>query len=454
MLKYFINIIVVVLFSSSNLVSQENYLYFLNTPNDAIFSRINLIENAKKEILISYFIFEDDPFGLIALDLLLLKKERDPDINIKILLDASANGVDKSLLYYLEQKGIEIKEFHPLPKLIVPLKNINIKNYFNSLKNINFRMHDKIILADNKRIIIGGRNIENSYYGLSKKNFHDRDLYFHSESLGNQITKYYYQLWESTHVHKITYNRRYKKGKHYTRQVNKLKNIRNYVNDRMKDYKKISDSLSPTKKGIKFKKATFLNSYNKKTNKFNPTFLSTALFNLAINTKKLMLIETPYLLPTKRFYRLLKILRDKGVKIQFVTNSFCSTDFMPVAAAFDNEKPLLDSLGIEIYEYKGPKYLHAKSAVFDDSIALVGSYNMDPRSAYLNTELVFVIEDKNISAKLREIIHDDMKNCYKNQREIDSKSSGYYDCEKSGIDLFTYAIFKFLSRFDWLYRLF
>jgi len=454
MLKTIIKILFIFLFSIQHLVSQDNYLYFLNSPDEAVLSRIHIIEKAEKEILVSYFIFEDDPFGLIALDLLLLKKEQNPDIKIKVLLDASSNRVDKSLWYYLEQKGIEVKEFHPMPKLFVPFNKISIKNFYNSLKNINFRMHDKIILVDNKSIIIGGRNIKNSYYGLDDKNFHDRDLYFHSISLGNQIKEYFNLLWNSHHVFDITYNYYHKKGKHYTKNVNKLKNIRNYVLDKKKNYDKLVKNLTPINLGIKFKKVTFLNSYNKTTDKFNPEFLSTSLFNFAINTKKLMLIETPYLLPTKRFYKLIALLRQKGVKVQFVTNSFCSTDVMPVAAAYDNEKPTLDSLGVEIYEYKGPEYLHAKSAVFDDSIALVGSYNLDPRSAYINTELVFIIEDENITQKLKELIHEDMENCVKNIKNKDTKTAGYYDCKKSDADIFTYVIFKFLTRFSWLYNLF
>jgi len=127
---------------------------------------------------------------------------------------------------------------------------------------------------------------------------------------------------------------------------------------------------------------------------------------------------------------------------------------MAVAAAYDNEKPILISLGVELYEYLGPKYLHVKSAVFDDSLALVGSYNMDPRSAYINTELVFIIEDKNIAAKLKNLILEDRDNCIKVSGFSENTNNGYYDCDKSNFDLLTYVIFKFLTRFEWLYNLF
>ena len=453
-MKYGRAIFIFLFFFSVNLNSQDNYLFFLNNTDDATLARIKIIESARKEILISYFIFEDDPFGLVSLDILLLQKELHPDLKIKILLDASANGIDKSLLYYLEQKGIEIKEFHPLPKLIVPWNKISIKNFFNALNNLNYRMHDKLILADSDKLIVGGRNIENSYYGLNSKNFHDRDLFFHSKSLVRDVRRYYYQLWNSSHVQKITYYDSDKHGKRSTRMINKLKNIRNYVLSKSALYKKLISTIDPKTKGVKFSNVLFLNSYDEVKNKFNPEYLSTALYYLTINTKKSFIIETPYLLPTQRFYKLLRHFKQKNIKMQFVTNSFCSTDAMPVAAAYDNEKPKIESLGVELYEYTGPGYLHAKSAVFDDSLALVGSYNMDPRSAYINTELVFVIEDKSVAKELKKLILEDMENCVNTNTATENTFGGYYDCEKSRIDIMTYVIFKFLTKFSWLYNLF
>ena len=219
-------------------------------------------------------------------------------------------------------------------------------------------------------------------------------------------------------------------------------------------YQKLISAIDPKTKGIKFKKVKFLNSYDKVKNKFNPEFLSTSLYNLTINTKKSFIIETPYLLPTLRFYKLLRYFKSKGVKMQFVTNSFCSTDAMPVAAAYDNEKPKLEELGVELYEYLGPDYLHAKSAVFDDSLALVGSYNMDPRSAYINTELVFVIDDKNIAKELKRLITEDMENSISTKVISDNSFGGFYDCDKSRKAIMTYVIFKFLTKFGWLYNLF
>ncbi len=440
-----LRILILIALLHCNAFSQDNYIMFLNDEQTAWLSRIKILEKARKEVLVSYYIFEDDNIGLVALDLLLLKKEMYPDIQIKILLDAQANGVDKSLLYILEQHGIEIKEFHPLPKLFVPFKKINVNDFFRSINNLNYRMHDKIIIADETEIIAGGRNIEKTYFGKAKKNFHDRDFYMKSRKMAIEVRSYFMQMWNSKHVKNITYKSFYRRGKHYQKMMNKMKNLRKFTLQSEKKYKRLSKNIDPQIMGIPFKKAKFLSSLNKITGRFEPEFLSTSLFNLALKIKKSILIETPYFLPTKRMYRLLKYLRQKNVKMDFVTNSYCSSDAVPVVAAYDNEKYSLYQLGVDLYEFKGVDYLHAKSAVFDDKIALLGSYNMDPRSAYINTELVFIIEDENVAKELKNVILTDRKNCIKVLPDEDGELGGYYDCTKSGKDIFIYTFFRAFS---------
>ncbi|HEB62385.1 MAG TPA: hypothetical protein ENI82_04450 [Bacteroidetes bacterium] len=316
---------------------------------------------------------------------------------------------------------------------------------------MNYRMHDKLIITDNNEIIAGGRNIEESYYGMSEKNFHDLDFYLKSRNLATKVREYYLHMWNSRHVRKITYGKRYKSGKHYNKMVDKLKNIRKFTLYNKEKYLQISKNLDPEISGLQFRKAKFLSSYNSVTGRFEPEYLSTSLFNLSLRIKRSMLIETPYLLPTKRMFKLLEYLDKRGVTVDFVTNSFCSSDAVPVVAAYDNEKDNLSGLGVNLFEYKGPDYLHVKSAVFDDKTALIGSYNMDPRSAYINTELIFVIEDKNVAEKLKSIIFEDKKNCIEVKFNKDNSEGGYYNCVKSGIDIFLYTFFRLFSNLSLFY---
>ena len=424
-------------------------MIFLNEYDESVYSRINIINNAKKELLISYFIFEDDEIGLMFMDILVKKKEQNPDIDIKLLLDASGNGVDRELTYFLESKGIEVREFHPLPKLSVPTSKISIKKFIAAIQNFNMRMHDKLIIADQVAFITGGRNIENSYYGLDKRNFYDRDLYFYSGQLTSHVRDYFLNLWRSKYVEKISYFTKLKSKNNLVKSKNKILSG-NVLREKYNDYNlKITSTYLPLTEGLYFEKAFFLSSYDPDNSNFNPEHLSTSLYNFMLKVNNEAIIETPYLLPTKNLYKLLKYLSDQKIKVEFVTNSICSTDVMPIAAAYDNQKEKFNQLDVELYEFQGPNYLHTKSAVIDDKFALIGSYNMDPRSAYINTELVFII-----AAELKKIIDRDKGKSVKVENNSMNTYGGYYDCMKSGADMRTYLLFKILTNYKILYNQF
>lgn len=437
-----------------NLWSQDNFLYFVNDADEALYSRISIIENAKDEILISYFIYAGDESGLFFLSLLQQKKLENPNIKIKLLIDANGSKIDRKYLYYCEQKGIEIKEFHPMPKIIVPLKYVNLKNFISGIKSFNMRMHDKFIIVDGEKFISGGRNIENSYFGLDNRNFNDRDMYFQSKSLTEDVRKYYMRLWNSKYVKNITYFKKQNSSKSYNDSEKVFHEYKNLIQSERENFKKLYEDFDPKIKGTTFSKAIFLSSYDGKNDAMNPVLLSTSLFNLMHKSDSSVLIESPYLLPTKPLYRLFENLEKRGTEVVCVTNSNCSTDVMPISAAYDNQKKKLLKLGVEIYEATGPDYLHFKSAVFDDRIALAGSYNFDPRSEMINTELVFLIFDEKVALKMKEIIFNDMQSCVKVNMITESSANGYYSCPRTGKDMMIYTLSRFLTRITLFYNQF
>ncbi len=436
------------------LLAQEDFLYFVNESNEAIYSRLNIIENAEKELLVSYYIFGNDEASLIFLALLLDKKEKNPEMDIRILLDAAGSKIDRSYLYYCEKKGIQIREFHPIPKLFPQFSKISITNFVYSVQNFNMRMHDKFIISDSSSFITGGRNIENTYYGLSKRNFNDRDIYFYSKKLTKDVRKYYLTLWKSRYVQRMNYSLRNKSKAGYKKAENKFASLKELIARNRLNYEILYRDFHPLKIGIPFKKAVFLSAYDQEIDALNPVLLSTSLFNLTYKVRKSIIIQTPYLLPTRPLFNLLDNLVKRKIDIQFITNSNCSTDVMPISAAYDNQKKKFEKLGIDIYEYMGPHYMHSKSAVYDDSIALVGSYNVDPRSANINTELVFIIDDKNIAKKLKDIILEDKKNCVKVEKSDINSWGGYYGCERTEKEIMKYLIFRILTRFSIFYNQF
>ena len=94
-------------------------------------------------------------------------------------------------------------------------------------------------------------------------------------------------------------------------------------------------------------------------------------------------IESPYLVPSKAFLKGLEDLLRRGVDVRILTNSLNSTDNLLAQAGYVGKKEKLVRMGVDVWEFRGPESMHAKSAVIDDTTAIVGTFNLDPRSEYL-----------------------------------------------------------------------
>jgi phosphatidylserine/phosphatidylglycerophosphate/cardiolipin synthase-like enzyme len=154
-------------------------------------------------------------------------------------------------------------------------------------------------------------------------------------------------------------------------------------------------------------------------NQIYQSMISDRLAELVDGVKKSIIVETPFMVPTKRFYRVISSAIERGVHVRILTNSVrsCDRDDMLPAAGYDNHRKRLVQLGIELWEYQGPEAIHAKSAVIDGETVIIGSFNLDPRSANLNTEVALMVSDPGKASELRGYMDENLKNAC----EIDSR---------------------------------
>ena len=146
---------------------------------------------------------------------------------------------------------------------------------------------------------------------------------------------------------------------------------------------------------------------------------------LVKNAKEEVIIQSPYLIISDLGYKLFKETVDKGVEVTILTNSLASTDNLEAFSGYQRNRKRLIDAGIQIYEYrpdaairkklmKGslqrkldfvPIFgLHAKTMVVDDSISVIGTFNLDPRSANLNTECITILYDQRINFDIKTIM--------------------------------------------------
>jgi putative cardiolipin synthase len=148
-----------------------------------------------------------------------------------------------------------------------------------------------------------------------------------------------------------------------------------------------------------------------------------ALIKLLDNAKERVVIESPYLVPTRAFRNGLQRALERGVEVRILTNSLSSTDNILPQAGYVGKRRWLVQQGVELWEYYGPESLHAKTAVLDGSLAVVGSFNLDPRSQRLNTELIVVIDDPAWAAELTRSMDEHLVNS--TQIGPDGRPMGY-----------------------------
>lgn len=379
----FFSIFFVTLFLSSNCFADK--IKLLETNQEALQARVDLIQNAKSEILVEYYEVADDALSLTGLSLLRQAAER--GVKVKILIDGLHNFLTNIDMAAMMTKNIEIKVYNPL-RVVNPMHLI-------------YRNHDKLLNIDGNTddayMIIGGRNAARNYFGKATDvNFKDADALVSGKS-ANESYKYFMLLWNE--------NPEVKKVKIKPHSVDEVQNASDKITSYLDFFKAGNawvkeEPISELLKDIEeVSDVHFVFNDPTKSMRHIDNKLSDQIGNsLLRNTFKSLTIVTPYLFPTDDELKVFESLALRGVKITIVTNSLASTDVVLVYAAFLTVRKRLADMGIELYLYRGPDTIHAKGAILDEKISFIGSFNLDKKSAEINREIgIRVGLDSNIT---------------------------------------------------------
>jgi cardiolipin synthase C len=383
-------LIALVLLAFVSQIALGDKVRILENPDEAAQARVDLIQQARTKIDAQYYVVGNDYFTLAALALLRDAARR--GCEVRLIIDGRSNMLTKAVHAELQREHVLIKLYHPVT--------------LGTLHLLLHRMHDKGLNIDRKCMIRGGRNAEGDYFGYWKHNFVDRDVYVEGRAVAQSVA-YFDRLWNSTEVapvalvHDPTGARAEEGRKILDAAREKLRAEKAPRMDTGTDWSAKAQVVKPVE---------FLHDpVGKKNVEFG---IAQALRLKLQQTRTSVLIETPYLVPTKELMDDLGELRKRGVKkIEMITNSSASNDDLLVSIGYEAAKRKLLRLGVDLWEYKGPNTIHAKSAVLDDKLALIGSFNMDPRSQHLNTETAVAIPDEVTAQQLRRNINVHKASC-------------------------------------------
>lgn len=357
--------------------------------NQALIERVRLIKSAKKKITMSTFAFHSDNSGKVM---------------IGALLEAANKGIDVKIVV----DGMEswtAMEWNPYFYALSLNENVNLKIYNKvnpllSYKSMG-RMHDKYLIADDKTYIIGGRNTFDYFLGdFSKYKNYDRDILIYSEKDDKtasvyDLESYFDKIWnykECGLYHNSNFN------KYKVSVKNAITDIENSYNKFYEKYKKEINNTDYKKDTVKINNVALLS--NPTDYKAKKPILWYNLCSLMESAREKVKIHTPYIICNGYMYKGLTTVADKVPQVTVMTNSVANNGNPFGAADYSKNKQNILNTGVSILEYEGGMSYHGKSVLIDDNISIIGSFNMDMRSAYLDTELMLVVDSKDINKSL------------------------------------------------------
>lgn len=421
-------------------IRKKTGVYVIEEGDISLISRAWLCEASEKSIDIQYFIFSPDNVGIIALDYLLRAADR--GVHIRMLVDDFMVDTDIDILLSLNaHPHFEIKVYNPNSNIgkHLPEKILNMAIDF---RGVNQRMHNKTFIVDSTVVITGGRNVADEYFDYDHEyNFRDRDVMLLGEAV-KDINFSFKLFWESDlsiPVQKLV-----------VRPVsqNKISKIYNYIHGYAEDpenfWPQVRSKINTIPDAFEYilesgsfvwcDSVVFISDIPGKNSGDNGLkgggLCTDSLVSLIKQAEFEICIQTPYLVTTEKSMNLLKEALNRGVGVKILTNSLSSTDNLEAFSGYKRDRSELVDIGIEVYEYRpdaeirrkimtsdlqkkinyAPIFgLHAKSMVIDGKIAVIGTFNLDPRSTNLNTECIAVIFNEKIAECMKNIMLEELR---------------------------------------------
>jgi putative cardiolipin synthase len=395
-------------------------IYALRDAREAFVARACLAEAADRFLDVQYYIWHKDMTGTLLFEALHAAADR--GVRVRLLLDDNNTaGLDTIVAALDSHPNIEVRLFNPLA-----IRRPRALNYLTDFRRLNRRMHNKSFTADNQATIIGGRNVGDEYFGATDGVlFADLDVLAVGPVV-NEVSSSFDLYWASGSSYAIdrllpavtpaareelvsaarridrsaeavAYTNGLRRSS-FTRQLTQGTLQLEWALTRM-----VSDDPA---KGLGLAAPEAL--------------LSEKLRQCLGEPATELELVSPYFVPTAAGVAWFVGLARRGVKIQVLTNALEATDVPAVHAGYAKRRKALLKAGVTLYELRrasqaGPSKparrmggsgsssgssLHAKTFSVDCARVFIGSFNFDPRSAKLNTEMGFVIESPALARQI------------------------------------------------------
>lgn len=343
-------------------ISDNNKVKLLKSGREKFIDLFEAIREAKHHVHLEYFNFRNDSIANELFDLLAKKVKE--GVEVRAMFDAFGNWsnnkpLKKRHLKKIRQQGIEIVKFDPFT--------------FPYINHAAHRDHRKIVVIDGEVAYTGGMNIADYYINGLPKIGTWRDMHTRIEGDAvNDLQEIFLSIW----------------NKETKQEVG-------------------GDAYFP-QHGAQTDSTNITIAIVDRTPKKNSRMLSHAYAMSIYSAQKNVHIVNPYFVPTSSITKALNRTIERGVDVQIMVSSASDIPFTPDAALYKLHK--LMKRGATVYMYNGG-FHHSKIMMVDDAFCTVGTANLNSRSLRYDYETNAFIFDKQTTAELNDMFHNDIEHC-------------------------------------------
>jgi putative cardiolipin synthase len=389
-------------------------------PHDAFAARVLLAASADKSLDAQYYIWHGDQVGYLLFEALLKAAER--GVRVRLLLDdMNTRGLDPTIAALDGHPNLEVRLYNPLMQ-----RGARMLNFLTDFERVNRRMHNKSFTVDNQVSIVGGRNIGNEYFAAGGGVvFADLDVIAIGHAV-REVSKEFDLYWNSPSAYPAAnfvgasgpdgvpdLEAKFKATNSDPEALAYLEAVRATPVVREMLDRRLAFEWAPAQV-VSDDPAKTLD-----TTARTDILLFPELVRTIGRPERTLDLVSPYFVPGDAGTAALVEQAGKGVKVRILTNSLAASDVGAVHAGYAKRRVDLLRAGVQLFELKptagresseaessygssSSAGLHAKTFAVDRGRIFVGSFNFDPRSARLNTEMGLVIDSPKLAQGLAE----------------------------------------------------
>lgn len=395
---------------------------------DGFLIRAQMIDAAERTLDLQYYIFRGDETGKLLSTALLRAADR--GVRVRVLVDdGDTLPGDEQIAGLAAHPSIEVRIFNPfayrghraLPRSVEFLLHKG---------RLDYRMHNKLLVADNATALLGGRNIGNQYFQLDPESQFADDDVFAAGPIVTQLSATFDEYWNSAlaipaEALQPAHRRSGPVAEHGAHaKAHEGQQLQRLSTDNI-DYLKLVATGEPYAGLISGRlplvwaqAQVVCDSPDKKQvdqGAHAGRLMRQPVAAAAGAVRSELLLVTPYFIPAHKELDMLRDLRNRQVKVSILTNSLESApDILAHSGYMRKRSPLLRN-GVDLYEIRsllgntsgsgqstsvsryGTYALHAKLFVFDRERLFMGSMNFDQRSMHFNTEVGLLIDSPELA---------------------------------------------------------